>query len=155
MSWTKRQIIMQALSSIGLASYSFDADPEQLQNACRRLDTMMATWNARKLFLSYPLPGSPENTDLDTESNIPDSATEAVYLNLAVRIAPSYGKSVMPETKQFAFEAFQAVLLANIRTYEQRLPGTMPAGAGNKSAGIDREIFIAEEDLETQPWETP
>ena len=46
MGWTKRQFVAQAFEEIGLASYVFDLTPEQLQSALRRLDTMMAAWNA-------------------------------------------------------------------------------------------------------------
>ena len=92
MSWTKLQLIRQAFSQIGLADYDFDLQPEQLQNALFLLDSMMATWNAKGISLSYPTPTSPENSNTSDESNIPDRANEAVYLNLALRIAPTLGK---------------------------------------------------------------
>jgi hypothetical protein len=34
----------------------------------RRLDAMMAEWNAKGIRLGYPLPGSPENSDINAES---------------------------------------------------------------------------------------
>jgi hypothetical protein len=44
-AWTKREFVVQAFSEIGLASYVYDLQPEQLQTALNRLDSMLATWN--------------------------------------------------------------------------------------------------------------
>ena len=133
MGWTKGQFINQAFGEIGLASYVFDLNPEQLQNALRRLDTMMAAWNALGIRLGYPLPSSPEDSDLDEETNVPDSAYEAIYTNLGIKLAPSFGKQVMPETKITAKESYNTLLSRAAMPQEQQLPGTMPAGAGKKS----------------------
>jgi hypothetical protein len=54
MGYTKRQFISAAFEEIGLASYVFDLQPEQLQSALRRLDAMMADWNAKGIRLGYP-----------------------------------------------------------------------------------------------------
>ena len=51
MGWTKREYIEQAFEEIGLASYVFDLTPEQLQSALRKLDAMLAEWNAKGLRL--------------------------------------------------------------------------------------------------------
>jgi hypothetical protein len=132
-SYTKRQIISQAFDEIGLASYIFDLQPEQLQSALRKLDSMMATWNAQGIRLGYPIPSTPEGSDLDTESNIPDAANEAVYQNLAIKLAPSYGKIVPVETKASARMSYNAMLARFMVIPEFKLDGTMPAGAGNKN----------------------
>jgi len=64
MSWTKRQFITQAFEEIGLAAYVFDLTAEQLDSALRRMDSMVAGWNANGVRIGYPLPGSPEDSDL-------------------------------------------------------------------------------------------
>lgn len=133
MGWTKRQFIEQAFNEIGLASYVFDLGPEQTQSALRRLDMMMAAWNALGLRLAYPLPSNPQDSDLDEETNVPDSANQAIYANLAIKLAPSYGKQVMSETKVSAKEAYNTLLSRAAMPMEQQMPGTMPSGAGNKS----------------------
>lgn len=132
MGWTKRDYIEQAFEEIGLASYVFDLTPEQLQSALRRLDSMMAEWNAKGLRLGYPLPLSPGQSNLDEQTYVPDLANEAIYTNLGIRIAPSFGKGVMPDSKGIAKTAYNTVVLAFSMPIEQQLPGTMPAGAGNK-----------------------
>ena len=102
MGYKKRQFISAAFEEIGLASYVFDLQPEQLDSALRRLDAMIADWNAKGIRLGYPLPSSPQDSDLDEETNVPDSAYEAIICSLAIRLAPSYGKQVMAETKTTA-----------------------------------------------------
>jgi hypothetical protein len=42
MGYKKRQFISAAFEEIGLASYVFDLQPEQLESALRRLDAMIA-----------------------------------------------------------------------------------------------------------------
>ena len=87
MGWTKRQFVEQAFEEIGLATYTFDLSPEQMQSALRRLDAMVATWNGAGIRIGYPLPSSPQDSDLDTETNVPDMSNEAIYTNLAIKIA--------------------------------------------------------------------
>ncbi len=78
MSYTKSQFVNDAFDEIGLAGYAFDLPPEQLQSAVRKLDRMMATWYNLNINIGYPMTSSPENADLDTETNVPDSANDAI-----------------------------------------------------------------------------
>ena len=137
MGYSKRQFVAAAFEEIGLASYVFDLQPEQLQSAMRRLDAMMADWNGKGIQLGYPLPGSPQDSDLDEPSEVPDSANQAIITNLAIRIAPSYGKVVMLETKAVAKDSYNTLLSRAAMPPEQQLPGTMPSGAGNKTTVAD------------------
>jgi len=132
MSWTKRQFVLSAFEELGLASYTYDLQPEQLDSALHKLDAMMATWNS-KLRLSYPLPSSPELANLDDETTVPDSANEAIYLNLAIRLAPSYGKAVSMETKQNAYQAYQSLLSIATMPLQAQFNNSIPSGAGYKT----------------------
>jgi len=133
MGYTKRQFVSAALEEIGLASYVFDLGPEQQDNALRRLDAMIADWNGKGIRLGYPLPSSPQDSDLDEETNVPDSAYEAIICSLAIRLAPSFGKQVMIETKTTAKQGYDILLQRATFPLEQQLPATMPSGAGNKT----------------------
>lgn len=133
MGWAKRDFIVQAFGEIGLASYVFDLTPEQEQDALRRLDSMMATWNGQGIRLGYPLPSSPGVSDIAEMTNVPDSANETIFQNLAIRIAPGFGKSVSPDTKASAKAGYIAMLTQAMGAPpEMQMPGTMPSGAGNK-----------------------
>jgi len=131
MGYTRRDFVNGALEEIGLASYAYDATAEELTGAMRRLDAMMAEWNAKGIRIGYPIPSGPATGSLDDETNVPDSAWEAVTCGLALRIAPSYGKSVMPATMTNAKRAYNTLLNLHAAPVEMQLP-EMPAGAGNK-----------------------
>jgi hypothetical protein len=142
MGWTKRQFVTQAFDEIGLAAYVFDLTPEQLQSALRRLDAMLASWNAKGIRLGYPIPSNPQDSELDAETGVPDSANEAIYANLAVRLGPSFGKTVSADTKATAKLGYDTLLSRVAMPMEQQLPGTMPAGAGNKSWRLTDSPFL-------------
>ena len=141
MGYTKRQFVEGAFEEIGMANYVFDLQPEQLQSALRRLDAMMMEWNAQGIRLGYPIASSPKDSDLDTETGTPDSAWEAVITNLAVRIAPGYGKTVSPDTKMVAKNAINTLLSRATFPLEKQLPETMPIGQGNKPWRWDNPYY--------------
>jgi hypothetical protein len=133
MSYTKGQIIEDAFAEIGFASYDFDIPAEKSENALRRLDAMMAEWDAKGIRLGYPLSSIPGNGELTDDSNIPDSAWEAVVTNLAKRLAPSVGKMVSPNTMEVARTSYNTILMRSAMPPQMQLPGSMPRGAGYKS----------------------
>ena len=143
MGYTKREIIDQAFEEIGLASYTFDLQPEQLESALRRLDGMMAMWNGKGIRLGYPLPSAPSESNLADDTGVPDRAIEAMILNLAIRLAPGLGKAPSPDTKMVAKAAYRQLLAASCSPIEQQLDSSsVPAGAGNKRLGIDTDPFL-------------
>jgi hypothetical protein len=144
MGYSKRQFIEAAFDEIGLAAYTFDMQPEQYQSALRRLDALMADWNERGIRLGYPLPGSPQASNLDEQTSVPDRANEAIITNLACRIAPSYGKQVMPATMTTAHFALNTIMVRAATPTPMQLPGTMPAGAGNKPWTYQGDPFLPE-----------
>lgn len=141
MGWTKRQFVLQAFEEIGLASYVYDLTPEQLNSALFKLDAMMGTWNGKGIRIGYPLPTSPNNSTLDTQTNVPDSANEAIYTNLATRIAGGYGKTVSADTKATARAGYEVLLSRAAMPMEMQMPGTMPSGAGNKPWATDNPFL--------------
>lgn len=142
MAWTKRQLITQAFDDVGLASYVFDLTADQLESCRRRLDSMMATWNAKGIKVAYPIPTDANGSDLDQDSHLPDFAVEAVCLNLAIRIAPSVGKAVSPDLKTSAKLAYDVLLNKAAMPREMQLAG-IPKGAGFKSP---EDVFFPDPD---------
>jgi hypothetical protein len=139
MSYTKRQFIQAAFSEIGMADYYFDLTADQLDSALRRLDAMMAEWNGRGLRFGYPLPSSPQDSVISDTTYVPDYANEAVILNLAVRLAPGYGKSISTQTLALAKSAYRDMSRLSAFPNEMQLPGSMPLGAGRKSVPFSEE----------------
>lgn len=131
MGYTRRDFVNAALEEIGLASYAYDATAEELTGTMRRLDAMLAEWNAKGVRVGYPIPSGPASGSLDDETGVPDSAWEAITCALAMRIAPSYGKQVMPATMANAKRAYNTLLNLHAAPIEMQMP-SMPAGAGNR-----------------------
>jgi P22 tail accessory factor len=129
--WTKRDLVNQALDELGLSSAVFDMQPEQMESVKRRLDLMMASWNAEGIRLGYPV-GSLENSDLDDDSGLPDVSVEAVYLSLAVMIGPMFGRIVSDTTKSRAAQMKNIIKARWTEPPRQKMRGDMPAGAGNR-----------------------
>lgn len=142
MSWTKRQLVEAAFEEIGYAAYTFDLQPEQLQSALRKLDSMLAQWNATGVRLGYPVPTEADGSDLDQDSNLPDAANEAVFLNLALRIASSVGKAPAMETKTNAKNAYDRLMAIAAQPGRMQFPDTLPAGAGSKSWRYEDDPFV-------------
>jgi len=142
MAYSKRQYVEAAFAEIGMAGYVFDLQPQDLDQALRRLDAMMAEWNAKGIRLSYPLPSSPQFSDINAESDVPDSANEAIITNLGIRLAASYGKAIMPQTMMVAKQAYNTLLSRATAPIPQQLPSTMPAGAGTKPWRVYDNPFI-------------
>lgn len=142
MSWTKRQFIQAAFNEIGIAAYEFDLSADELQTALFQLDAMMAKWNARGIRIGYPLPSTIGGSSLDDDSTTPDSANEAIYTNLAIRLAPSYGKTVSIDTRKSAREGYQILLSRETIPNEMQYPETLPVGAGNKPWRVTGNPFM-------------
>ena len=132
MGYSKRQFVTAAFEEIGLASYVFDLQPQDLETALRRLDAMIAEWHAKSIRLGYPIPGSPQFSDINAPSEVPDSANEAIICNLAMRLAPGFGKTLNALTASTAKMGYNTLLSRATMPMEQQFPRTLPAGAGQK-----------------------
>ena len=132
MGYTKGELVQSALNEIGLADYDFDIGAEQVESGMRRLDSMMALWDSKGIKLGYPLSLTANGSSVRQDSNIPDTAVEAVITNLAVRIAPSYGKITYPDTKAIAKDGLDSLYRTFGMANEMQL-GSIPVGAGYKN----------------------
>ena len=133
MPWTKRNIIEQAYAEIGKAAFEFDLQPEDLQAGLRQLDAMLAMWSGTQ-GIRIGFSGGDGFGDLDPETEVPLWAVEALYYNLAMRLAPAFGKTVSPITAMNAKSALDAIRVRNVQPAMRRISGY--AGAGNSSWGV-------------------
>jgi len=134
MSWTKGEIVRETFTEMGIASYEFDVGPEETVSAIRRLDIMMGEWEIRGLRLSYPQPSTADGSGSDEDSNIPGYAINTVVTNLAILLAPSYGKGISPDTKTTARKGL-TVLYGQFTKSPEQQKVPMPKGAGYKGTG--------------------
>lgn len=136
MAWTKKEYISQAFEEIGLAGYIYDLEPEQLESALRRLDSMMAGWNANGIRVGWPMSTGNNSESIDMPAPVPDAAIEAIYTNLAIRIAPAFGKTVSADLKQIAHFAYLNMSkILDSKLPERKIYQSLPRGAGYKGGG--------------------
>lgn len=136
MAWTKGEIVNEAFAELALGGQAIDIDPEERELGLRRLDAMMASWEARGILLSYDF-----TTDLAGTSGLADGAVEGVWLKLAESIGPTFGKSLPASARVRAKTAYDALLIDSVRPATQQLP-SMPVGAGNKPPGAIGGAFM-------------
>lgn len=132
MAWSKLDIIGAALAEIGLAGYVFDATPQEKQDFLSRLDAMMASWADDGIVTGYVVEDDPSADTITGSSNIAAKYVRAVILNLAVDMAPGYGKQVMPQTAVGASKGYSLALRAGTPPIKGVNTTAVPAGAGHK-----------------------
>lgn len=144
MSWTKRSIVQESFAELALAGYEFDLSPEEQQTGVRRLDLMMAEWAGpgKGLRLGYNVGLSPDGSDLDTDSGLQVYAIRTVVCSLAIDLAATFGKSVLPSTIATARSGMQQLLVSAAFPAEQQLPNTLPRGAGSKPWRTTNQPFM-------------
>ena len=146
MSWTKRQFIVQAFDEVGLSSYVPNLTPSQYQSALRKLDTLMAYWETKAIEFGYPFTDDPEDSDLDTETNAPRMANQAIYENLALVIAPPFGKTLSIDTKSAAKSSLESLMGLYNKPISKQPPTTLPKGQGYKYWRWSRDPFMDEQE---------
>lgn len=125
---TKREVVVDAYEELGKASYEFDLAPDMLQSGLRRLDAMVAEWGGT-MGIRVGYAGGDGSGSIDAETQVPDWCYRALYLNLAVSLAPTFGKTVSPETRVAAKDAKDAVMARTVTIAPRNLGGGY-AGAG-------------------------
>ncbi|MES2320185.1 MAG: packaged DNA stabilization gp4 family protein [Pseudomonadota bacterium] len=141
-SWTKQQLVDQAFAEIGLPVEVYNVGPDQMARALNRLDAMMATWYGAGIHVGYALASNPGDSSLAAESGLADITVEAVYLSLAIRLAPGRGKAVSPELRLAASQAYATLEKAAAAPLQQQFRNNLPLGAGNKPWRSNGNPFI-------------
>lgn len=132
MNWTKRELINNAFNEIGLAGYNYDLTPDQLQKALQYMDGMMGEWMVKGIQVNWPFAASPSDADLDTVVDLPVYAQLPIWLNAAVHIASSFGKTLSNTTNSKAHASYTTLLGVFATPCEKSFTDTLPLGAGNK-----------------------
>jgi len=139
MSESKRRVIENSLGKIGYNTYTFDLQPEHYSDALSILDGMVAQWGLVGNYVRAPISDNPDDSDLDEDSNIPVAFLEAVKCNLALALAPLYGKEPSRQLIQQAKDGKDMLLIHAAKPEEMQYRSNTPRGAGNRARGYFRE----------------
>ncbi len=127
---TRATILRRAFGRIGIADYEFDVNPEERADARVMLDGMMAEWTGNGVDLGYT---SSNGTDNDAvEMSTPAYADAAIWNNLAVRLAPDYGKMPMPALLKDAKRGYDLVTAKTLKIPVDRRASRQLTGGGDR-----------------------
>jgi hypothetical protein len=133
MGWKKGAHVDKAFAQLALAGYTFDLDDEERLSALVSMEAMLGVWEGKGVRLGYAFSSdAPTAADFDADSGLPAMANEPVFMGLAVRLCPEFGKAVPPSIATLAAEGYSTLLWAAAVPPQQQLPNTLPRGAGNK-----------------------
>jgi hypothetical protein len=82
-----------------------------------------------RIVLYTPLP-IPAGATVHTDLALPPGYEEAIRYNLAVRLAPVFGRPIDPELKQMATDALSQVKRTNTRRYDLRVDEALQPASG-------------------------
>lgn len=140
--WTKGEIIKEAFAELGLGAYAYSLQPEDMQTALRRMNLMLAEWDADGINVGYTVVDEPNDDTFTDDSGIGTEFIRGVICSLAVEIAPNYGKTVSRNTASNARRGKAKALRVSAPTPPRKIDYTaVPLGAGNRG-----QRFIAPED---------
>ena len=144
MSWKKDEIVRHALEELGIPQ--MDAGAQEIESGVNRLNLLLAGLNAEGIRLGAPLSNSPKDLTANQSTDIPDWAVRAVITNLALDLAPSYGKTPAHTTLMAASQGKSTLRgQTGYPVPNQVLSSNLPRGAGNRRCGISR-TFVGETD---------
>lgn len=133
MSYTKGQIVEAAFEELALAGYVYDVTPDEVMTGIKRLDMMMALWGRVGQRLGYVGNVEPDSADPDQDSGLPDWSIEPVMLNLAIRLAAGFGKTLARSTTATAKQGYDLLCAQTAQVPQMQPMGNMPTGAGYKN----------------------
>lgn len=115
---TAGDIVNRALRLIGIVGIGRSATAEEMQEGLGELRDMLADWELQGVRL-----GALVGVDLAITTTIPLPASHrgALQRNLAVLLAPEYGRTVEPALAMKADEGFRALQAAYLQVPEMRI----------------------------------
>lgn len=144
---TKGDIVRQAFQHLRISGLTNKARNEDTQLALQTLESMLLAWTNKGLNLSWNK--SPDFVDPDPQedSGISDADYEAIYVNLAVKLAPAFGK---PPTQldSFARELYAGLFSTVLPTQQNN--EYMPLGSGSRRGAYTPVYQEANEPIDVE-----
>lgn len=125
---TKIDFINSAYSRLRISGITVQPTPENVSLALSRLENMAAEWNSRNIVSGYAFE---ENPDTSTPHNVPREWWNAFESNLAVVLAPDFGKEASAGLQMEARGSYSTIVAQTAPIPQVQYPTRQPTGSGN------------------------
>lgn len=134
---TMQSIADGACEYIRVKKLGYNIVDDELDICINTLIDMMTAWDAQGRALGFAKPTS-GTSDIRT----PDWASNAIKTNLALELAPKFGKQIHVALPKLAKRSLQWLDSYLIQFTDVFLPETLPKGAGNHTLYYNRDQFF-------------
>ena len=124
---TKIELIDRAYSKLRISGITVNPNPTDINIALDEMECMLAEWELVNVGLGYNFEDQP---DPNTESGIVRGYENGVQTNLAVRLAPEFGKSA-GEVMIQASQSYSKLSSAVAKVKQTPYPNRQPVGGAN------------------------
>ena len=97
---TKGQVADLIAEELGRAGYDFDIQPGEVLSWLRKMDALLAQWQAQGITLNYNFPASFGTSKPTDMMGVPDAALDTIAAWVAMRVAPGIGKTMSTESRK-------------------------------------------------------
>lgn len=130
------KIVERALGAIQVRASEQPITASEMSTGIAYLNDLMASWaSVSRAF------GFTEVVNADDETAIPDWANRAVISNLAMEMAPEYGKQVTPALVRMASDSLRLLKNRLAGELEVFYPNTLPVGSANNEYDVYTYFF--------------
>lgn len=126
---TGRDLVSASLRLIGAAAPGESLDAQVATDGLSALNRMIGSWNTEPLMLPGGVPLAQVDS-LDSTVSMPDGYEDALIYNLAVRIAPEYGRMIPDAVALVAVESKAGVKRANHKPLYLEVDGALLSRGG-------------------------
>lgn len=131
---TRSLILSRAFGRIAIGSYEFDLTPDEKEMARRELSAMLREWEMEGITLGYV---EPDDDDNDAgEMTTPVWADAMIWNNLAIRLAPEFGKAPSPQLNRDARRGYNLAVTNTLIIPVESRPRLGIRGGGDRSRWI-------------------
>jgi hypothetical protein len=136
MATTAAQLLKQSLQEILVQASEAPLEADEYRDCIFVMNTFMADLEANGVDIGY--------TPVDSLSDVitvPDGAIMGMVSNIAILIAPQFGKAVPFELGKKAKKGMSTIYRLGQTVAITEFPNTMPTGSGNTGDGLWYDTF--------------
>jgi hypothetical protein len=136
MAETAGSVIKSALQEILVQASEAPLEPDETIDALLYMNRFMAEQAANGIALGFT-----EVDDTSDEITIPGGAINGLVFNLAMKLAPQFGKVVSITLATNAKDALATMRNIAVTIGRSQFPNTLPRGSGNEDDGVRQDQF--------------